>query len=350
MRKYLHLLFTVLLMGCSGQILEGNYLQELDTNGEVYLQNKDILIGNYRNIDYLTNSFQTSTDSLENAHLIDSEKFDSEFTERIFELVNKERQSNGLFPLSYDSILTTYAKRKNENMIRYNYFAHHAPDNTWAWDWMEADGVAEKFRSFGENLAWANFRQAPEEIMNGWMNSEGHRANILHEDFTEIGIAVTLTEDGELFATQHFGTRQNSATEGLRQEVTAQISNPNLTKAIVTRIIDGDTIEVEVGGVIESVRLIQVDAPERGEIGYEETNQFVRDLLPIGTTVWLESGVGRDRSHDRLRRYVWLNPDTNNIADNMLNARILTKPHVHSWIVGGRSHYSDELEKLAQIN
>jgi len=122
-----------------------------------------------------------------------------------------------------------------------------------------------------------------------------------------------------------------------------------LQEATVTRIIDGDTIEVMIDGILESVRLIQVDAPERGQPGFEETNDFLRQLLVPNTTVWLEAGPGNDRSHGRLRRYVWLSPDTSQIGENMLNALLLRFYYVNSWVVGERSHHTDILENLAQM-
>jgi len=88
-------------------------------------------------------------------------------------------------------------------------------------------------------------------------------------------------------------------------------------QAVVRRIIDGDTIEIyTAGGVTERVRLIGVDAPEMGRQGAEagaepgaiEARDFVANLIPVGTQVWLEiQGNDRDR-WDRLRRYVWIGP------------------------------------------
>jgi len=75
----------------------------------------------------------------------------------------------------------------------------------------------------------------------------------------------------------------------------------------VHRIIDGDTIDVLMSnGDVERVRFIGVDAPERGEVGFDEATNFVANLIPRGTIIWLES-VGNDRDRfGRLRRYIWI--------------------------------------------
>ncbi|MCL2232661.1 MAG: thermonuclease family protein [Treponema sp.] len=108
-----------------------------------------------------------------------------------------------------------------------------------------------------------------------------------------------------------------------------------LTQATVVRVIDGDTIELAGG---ERVRLIGVDAPERGRPGANEAAQFVRERTE-GRTVWLEAdGANQDR-HGRLRRYVWLqqpaNPrDENQIRQYQLNALLLANGHARVMIVG----------------
>ena len=108
-----------------------------------------------------------------------------------------------------------------------------------------------------------------------------------------------------------------------------------LTQATVSRVIDGDTIELTSG---ERVRFIGVDAPERGEAGANEATQFVRELVE-GRTVWLEAdGADRDR-WGRLRRYVWLrqptNPrDENEIRQFQLNALLLQAGHATVMIIG----------------
>ena len=120
--------------------------------------------------------------------------------------------------------------------------------------------------------------------------------------------------------------------EALETEIPALLG---LTEAYVTRVIDGDTIEISTG---ERVRFIGVDAPEIGEPGADEATRFVREKVE-GQTVWLEAdGNDRDR-HDRLRRYVWLQvptdtQDEEQIRAYQLNAMLLETGLADVLIVG----------------
>jgi micrococcal nuclease len=99
-----------------------------------------------------------------------------------------------------------------------------------------------------------------------------------------------------------------------------------LEAAIVTRVIDGDTIVIDSG---ERVRLIGVDTPELGEPMADEATMFVEGLVS-GQRVWLEP-EGRDRDRfERLRRYVWISvpddlDDPEEITNKMLNAMLLSE-------------------------
>ncbi|MCL1935534.1 MAG: stalk domain-containing protein [Defluviitaleaceae bacterium] len=92
----------------------------------------------------------------------------------------------------------------------------------------------------------------------------------------------------------------------------------NFPSATVRRIIDGDTIELTNG---EIVRFIGIDTPERGEAGFNEAIEFLSSYIGPGSTVFLQSsGNDRDR-FNRLRRYVWIEPNIN------LNNRLLESGH-----------------------
>ncbi|MDR0483027.1 MAG: thermonuclease family protein [Cellulomonadaceae bacterium] len=97
-------------------------------------------------------------------------------------------------------------------------------------------------------------------------------------------------------------------------------ASPPGSPASVVRVIDGDTLVVLLGGVEERVRLIGIDAPERGEPGFAESTAFVRAAVAAsGGTVYLEADGVRDRDRfGRLRRTVWL-PDGRNLNQLLLN-------------------------------
>lgn len=104
---------------------------------------------------------------------------------RMFELVNQERVKNGLRPYQIDMELVKVARVKAKDMVDRNYFAHHSPTYGSPFEMMKKFGIT--YRTAGENLAGAS---DVERAHVNLMNSPGHRANILHANFTKIGIGV----------------------------------------------------------------------------------------------------------------------------------------------------------------
>lgn len=107
----------------------------------------------------------------------------------IIALTNKERVAVGLPPLSFNSLLTVMATAKANDMIEKQYFAHVSPtgiDLT-----MLAKTYGYVYLNVGENLALGDFVSSRDVVL-GWMNSPGHRANILSKNFTEIGVSAIL--------------------------------------------------------------------------------------------------------------------------------------------------------------
>ena len=131
-------------------------------------------------------------------------------TEIIFDLVNEERGKYGLSQLEPDAVLEETAMEKSDEMGRLNYFSHVSPNGTLTLDWLKRDG--HQYRAWGENIAKFTDFGGPEltaeAIMRGWMNSPGHRANILSPNFTLLGIGITEAND-RIYATQVFGDTWN---------------------------------------------------------------------------------------------------------------------------------------------
>ena len=105
--------------------------------------------------------------------------------ERMLQLVNRERVAAGLQPLAADPDLTEVARRHSSDMFMRGYFAHDTPEGRDPFDRMREAGV--RFGTAGENLALAPTVQVAH---TGLMNSPGHRANILHQDFGRVGIGI----------------------------------------------------------------------------------------------------------------------------------------------------------------
>ncbi|MEA3319239.1 MAG: CAP domain-containing protein [Bacillota bacterium] len=123
----------------------------------------------------------------------------SEFEKKVVELTNAEREKQGLAPLKLDEELSKVAKEKSKDMQQNNYFSHNSPTYGSPFDMMKQFGV--EYRTAGENIAQG--QQSPEEVVNAWMNSEGHRANIMNENFTHIGVGHV--EEGNYWTQMFIG-------------------------------------------------------------------------------------------------------------------------------------------------
>jgi len=124
----------------------------------------------------------------------------SEFEQRVVELTNAERTKQGLPALQIDTELSKVARIKSEDMQKNNYFDHNSPTYGSPFDMMKKFGIS--YTSAGENIAQG--QRTPEEVVQAWMNSAGHRANILNNGFTHIGVGYV--ESGNYW-TQQFITK-----------------------------------------------------------------------------------------------------------------------------------------------
>jgi len=124
----------------------------------------------------------------------------SAFQKKVVELVNAERAKAGLKPLKMNTELNKVATTKSQDMAKNNYFSHTSPTYGSPFDMMKKFGIS--YKTAGENIAMG--QTTPEQVMNGWMNSSGHRANILKASFTEIGVGIAKNSSGRLYWTQQF--------------------------------------------------------------------------------------------------------------------------------------------------
>ncbi|WP_443147058.1 CAP domain-containing protein [Paenibacillus sp. HWE-109] len=107
------------------------------------------------------------------------------FASQVVTIVNQERAKAGLSPLTSNSALTTMALDKAKDMYNNGYFDHTSPTYGSPFDMMSTYGI--RYSYAGENIAKG--QQTPEAVMKAWMNSTGHRQNILSPNFTQIGVA-----------------------------------------------------------------------------------------------------------------------------------------------------------------
>lgn len=102
----------------------------------------------------------------------------------VVRLVNEIRQQNGLRPLTANWELSRVARYKSQDMVDNRYFSHTSPTYGTPFQMIKAFGIS--YRTAGENIAYGY--ATPQAVVDGWMNSSGHRANILNASYTQIGV------------------------------------------------------------------------------------------------------------------------------------------------------------------
>lgn len=120
--------------------------------------------------------------------------------EAVLLLVNQERKKQGLKELTLSKQLTDIATLKSKDMAEKNYFSHTSPTYGSPFDMLKKYGVS--YRSAGENIAAG--QKTAHEVMNSWMNSSGHRANILNASYTELGVGYYVGGSYGVYWTQTF--------------------------------------------------------------------------------------------------------------------------------------------------
>jgi len=119
----------------------------------------------------------------------------TEAQQQILLLVNKERAAAGLSELVLDTKLNEVATEKARDMAVNNYFSHTSPTYGSPFDMLSTFGVS--YRAAGENIAYG--QTSEEQVMNDWMNSAGHRANILNANYTKLGVGNVQGKWVQLF-------------------------------------------------------------------------------------------------------------------------------------------------------
>ena len=121
------------------------------------------------------------------------------YEQEVIRLTNLERAKYGLKPLTEDWELSRVARYKSQDMHDRRYFDHNSPTYGTPFQMMKAFGLS--YRSAGENIAMGY--RTPQSVVTGWMNSSGHRANILNSSYTKIGVGYVA--DGSYWTQQFIG-------------------------------------------------------------------------------------------------------------------------------------------------
>jgi uncharacterized YkwD family protein len=122
------------------------------------------------------------------------------YEQQVADLVNKERATVGLPALKVNSKLAGVAEKKAEDLRDKGYFSHTSPTYGSPFDMMKQFGIS--YSSAGENIAKG--QKTPSSVMNGWMNSQGHKDNILNSSYTEIGVGYVTDSNGGTYWVQMF--------------------------------------------------------------------------------------------------------------------------------------------------
>jgi len=124
------------------------------------------------------------------------------FVDKVVELTNAQRLKNSCKPLTVNAVLTSAAQAHSADMAKRNFFDHNNPDGKTPFARMTAAGY--RYSMAAENIAAGYL--APRAVVDGWMNSEGHRKNILNCGLTEIGVGYAAGGAHGTYWTQDFGT------------------------------------------------------------------------------------------------------------------------------------------------
>jgi len=118
--------------------------------------------------------------------------------DEVVKLVNQQRTKAGLKALTVDKNMTAAAQLRATEIEK--KFSHTRPNGSGFSTALRDKGVS--YRGAGENIAWG--QKTPADVMNGWMNSSGHKANILNKSFTKIGVANYKNAAGKNYWVQLF--------------------------------------------------------------------------------------------------------------------------------------------------
>lgn len=157
----------------------------------------------------------------------DAEVVDEQRVERlIHEEINERRRAHGEEPLTADEGLQRIARKHSHDMATRDYVGHESPNGVTPTDRLSAVGcgfggenvaqswISEPVRMDGETVVVENESELANHLVRGWMNSPGHRENVLRDSFEYSGVGVIIDKENRVYATQNFcGGPTNVRTE-----------------------------------------------------------------------------------------------------------------------------------------
>jgi len=194
------------------------------------------------------------------------------FPDALVDQTNESRIAQDIAPLGIDPLLVAAAQEKANDMAQKDYFAHTSPEGTTPWYWFE--DVGYHFSYAGENLA-VNFSDS-QDVTDAWLNSPLHRANILNDKFTQIGIATaqgTYNGKDAVFVVQLFGRpAQTVASNVSIQATSTPIVQTPPPQEIISPVVSVTPTSSEMFVAIKGADIVT-----------EETPQENVDATPVST-------------------------------------------------------------------
>jgi uncharacterized protein YkwD len=127
---------------------------------------------------------------------------------RVFVIINQKRAENGLKALVWNPQAASVARLHSSNMAFYDFFSHIGIDGKRVDDRADSLGL-RKWKMIGENIAYnSGFADPVERAVFGWMQSDGHRNNLLRNNWKETGIGISVSANGKFYITQVFLQRK----------------------------------------------------------------------------------------------------------------------------------------------
>ena len=189
MRKLLSILFAILMVtalalpasAASHTVVSGESLWKIATKYQVGLSEIKSANPQIQNFDLIYPG--------QIINIPETDAKVTSFEQEVIRLVNQIRTENGLNTLSYNWELARVARYKSQDMKDNGYFAHNSPIYGTPFQMIKNFGIS--YRSAGENIAKGY--TTPQAVVNAWMNSSGHRANILNAGYTQIGVGYVAS-------------------------------------------------------------------------------------------------------------------------------------------------------------
>ncbi len=183
------------------RVYKNEYIRIFAKIGDWYVVQTDSNYIGTASSKYIKLIYPSSTGNL---GVTDSESTTSQLTadeQEVFDLINSKRVANGLSALKIDDELQNVARIKAQDMVDNNYFSHTSPIYGSPFDMIKNFGI--KYKTAGENIAGNSSNSA---AVNAWMNSSGHKANILNNSFNYTGIGVVSSPKyGKIYVQMFMG-------------------------------------------------------------------------------------------------------------------------------------------------